>query len=196
MPHSSLPSSLEVSNGEYNLFPFENKVAIRKYIESLGIPHITINTPWFAENLWKLKLLHKLPHAAGWEIRTAKLEPDSLFPVLWVRQTFGDAVLTLIQNYRKDGILGKTFHTATETASMSEIAKLISEVIGEPVTHKNIDTFGHPFVDAAYQYLDKFGAKSMPAGSNKELVTLGHQPGSIADFVKTDLKDYMKSISN
>ena len=72
-------------------------------------------------------LLHKLPHSAGWEIRAPKLKSDSLFPVLWVRQTFGDAVLTIMKNYHKEGVVGKTFNAVTEMTSMSEISKVASE---------------------------------------------------------------------
>ena len=90
-------------------------------------------------------------------------------------------------------------------------------VIGEPVNYKNIETSGVPIFDTAlvhsfvckplsarptnygchmlrYQFFDKFGAKYVTI--DKELLKLGHKPGSIEDFVKTDLKGYMQSVSN
>jgi len=191
---SAVPSSVKFSNGKYNMVLFENKTVVADYLKEINLPHVILNAPPFAENVWKGHWLVKQP-SGEYELQMPRIPSDIPIPFLWNDRDLADATLAVIRSYPK--VVGKTFDVATETVTPSQFAEILSKASGATITHKRLESANAgpatPVLNEMYDFYTEFSTAHMPNVPDPGLIAIGHKPSTLAEFAKTDFLKYFKT---
>lgn len=183
---SSLPSVAETSEGKYvNAMHTENKHEIYKYLLRSGVPHASVRTGHFLENLWQYGFLAKASDG-GYELRIPKYSPTSVEYFIWVERDLGPMVLALMKNYTSDGsnILGQIFYGVSTVMTFPELASSLADALGKPVKFISPETSGSRDLDDMFASHSEFGAYPGRTLPDPRLLALGVQISTMEEFLQ------------
>ncbi|KAJ7745963.1 hypothetical protein B0H14DRAFT_3117479 [Mycena olivaceomarginata] len=187
---SSLPSLAKISGGKYkNAVHYEEKEAVREYLESSGLTHASLFLPGFLENLHSLPLVTKTDN--GYDIAVRILKATDLQSYIWTARDVPAAALALLKNYTDPAkkINGKTYPVVSAIISGAKLAELAGQALGTTVTFTTLPPMGLPPMDEMFlahaEYSGLYGATPVP---NPELVALGVKFSTVEEFMETELK--------
>ncbi|KZO94750.1 NAD(P)-binding protein [Calocera viscosa TUFC12733] len=98
---SSLPSATETSHGSYtNIYHFDQKNAVDKYIAMAGQPAVILHTGSFAENLLNFhQLKPDLADPNKWNAVYPVLRPETKVAGVWIGGDLGNIVVAAIDHW-------------------------------------------------------------------------------------------------
>ncbi|KAF7345335.1 NmrA domain-containing protein [Mycena sanguinolenta] len=180
----------KISGGKYqNALPYDEKEAVREYLESSGMMHATLHLPGFLENLYSGSPLTKKRHN-GYEISVPIIKPTDILSFAWITRDVPTAALALLKNYTdstKD-IIGKTYPVVSVNTTYGTLAQLAGKALGTEVTFVTLPPTGLPTLDEMWysnaEYNGLYTATSVP---NPDLVALGMRFSTVEEFME-DLK--------
>jgi len=114
---------------------FETKARVNDYLIASGVPRTSLYTSWFAENM-KSPFFAIKRNASGAPVMDVGYKTDGKLPVISASDIGGWA---LVAFKNPEQWIGKDMKVATEWITPREIAKLVSEEIGEKVEVKEVD---------------------------------------------------------
>ncbi|KFY20672.1 hypothetical protein V491_03526 [Pseudogymnoascus sp. VKM F-3775] len=136
---STLPAVKEISGGKYaNVFPFDSKAKIERYIRGLPIKSAFYSGASFMENFQTQPFLGPKQADDGTWVLSRHVSPQSKFPLIdAVGDTgkFVGAILAEPEKYE-----GKVFCAAVAAYTMGEIAAMLSKSAGKTIVYKQIST--------------------------------------------------------
>ncbi|KAJ7903812.1 hypothetical protein B0H14DRAFT_3123012 [Mycena olivaceomarginata] len=187
---SSLPSIAKISGGKYkNVVHYDEKEAVREYLESSGLTHASLLLPGFLEGLHSRPFMKKTDN--GYEIAFPILKPTDLESFVWVSRDVPAAALALLKNYTDPTkqINGKTYPIVNTTISGTKLAELAGKALGAEVTFTTLPPMGLPPMDemllAHAEYSGLYTSTPVP---NPDLVALGMEFSTVEEFLEIELK--------
>ncbi|KAF7357628.1 NmrA domain-containing protein [Mycena sanguinolenta] len=187
---SSLPSISKVSGGKYtHAVQYDEKEAVREYLESSGMTHASILLPGFLENLYSRPLMKKTD--AGFDIAFPIFKPSDLNSYAWIGRDLPAAALVLLNNYTDPakGINGKTYPLVNATISCAKLSEMAGKVLGAEVTYTTLPAMGLAPMDemfmATAEHNGLYAATPIP---NPDLVALGMKFSTVEEFMQVELK--------
>lgn len=122
-------------NEQWRTPHFETKARVNDYLIASGLPRTSLYTSWFAENI-KSEFFSIKRNASGKVVMDVAYKTDGKIPVISASDIGGWA---LVAFKNPTQWIGKDMKVATEWITPREIAKLVSEEIGEEVEVKEVD---------------------------------------------------------
>ncbi|KAF7365523.1 NmrA domain-containing protein [Mycena venus] len=187
---SCLPSISKLSNGKYkNVTHYEEKDAVREYLESSGLTHASILLPAFLENLNSRPLLKQTEK--GYNIAMPIFKAMDRQAWAWISRDVPAAVLALLNNYTnpEKQINGKTYPIVNANISCSELAEITGKALGAEVTFTSVPPTGLLARDEMFacqaEYSGLYTATAVP---NPDLVALGMKFSTIEEFLESEVK--------
>ncbi|KAJ7210681.1 hypothetical protein B0H12DRAFT_408378 [Mycena haematopus] len=187
---SSLPSVSKISGGKYrNVVQYDEKEAVREYLESSGMMHASLLLPGFLENLYSRPLMKKTDN--GYDIAFPILKATDLNSYAWISRDVPAAAIALLNNYTNPAkhINGKTYPVVSVTISCAELAEMAGKVLGAKVTYTTLPPMGLAPMDemfmATAEYSGLYTATPIP---NPDLVALGIKLSTVEEFMEIELK--------
>jgi uncharacterized protein YbjT (DUF2867 family) len=187
---SSLPHVERLSGGKYKgVHHCDNKFVVQEYLEASGLPSASIQTGWFAENLWNFGNLLKKDDGSL-ELAVPQYSPDKTQAVIWVETSLGPSVVALFKHYdtRKGDVLGKTFYVANAHITYPDLAKMIEKSVGKPVKFTSPPTTGMRELDVMYAFQSEFGLYRDSPLPDPRLLALGATFSPLEEFVEIRVK--------
>ncbi|KAL1749313.1 hypothetical protein HDZ31DRAFT_79143 [Schizophyllum fasciatum] len=213
---STLPSANKLSGGKYcNVSMCEEKAQVQEYLDASGLPHASISTGSFLENL--LKNHRGMPPFektdTGYVFHTFG-RADTVFPFSWIDRDLGPAVVALMTQYAalttQDAALttqdaapttpdttpaeieGQTFVLASGRYSADALAAELAEGLGKPVEVVCTGAGGMVAMDELYDFAAEFDWYPGVEIPDPRLAKLGVEFGAPADFARTVLKPHLR----
>ncbi|KAJ6571262.1 NAD(P)-binding protein [Mycena capillaripes] len=183
---SGLPSSKALSNGKHaTVYHIDNKAEIWEYLKASGVPSATLETGYFADNLWRFALQKT---DTGYILPIPKYNATSTQTFTWV-QDIGTAAAALLRNYTdpSKGVLGKAYPVVTSIMTYPEVAAKISAAIGKEVTFTPAETADLEELDVMYAYQADCGMYKDTPVPNPDLVALGATLGTMDDVIAKEI---------
>ncbi|KAF8208565.1 hypothetical protein K438DRAFT_1812452 [Mycena galopus ATCC 62051] len=187
---TSLPSISKLSGGKYkNVAHYDEKEAVREYLESTGMPHASLLLPGFLENLYKLSLLKKTD--TGYAISIPILKATHVGTWTWTARDVPAAALALLKNYTDSTkeINGKSYPVVNALISLAELAEMVGKALGAEVSFATLPPTGIPTMDEMFMANAEFrGYYTATPIPNPDLVALGMKFSTIEEFMEVELK--------
>ncbi|KAJ7493088.1 hypothetical protein B0H11DRAFT_2007141 [Mycena galericulata] len=189
---SSLPSIKRISGGKYTKAThYDDKETIEEYLKASGLANASLHLGGFVDSLWTRSYLRPTPTPTGgpgFTLTVAKYTPTALEAHTWVARDVGEAALTLLRNYtdplKSKEINGKAYPVVMANLAYPELAEIISEALGVPVTVTYTESTGMPAVDDMMSaHAEHNGLYTTTPTPNPELVALGARFGTREEFV-------------
>ncbi|KAF7365494.1 NmrA domain-containing protein [Mycena venus] len=187
---SSLPSISKISGGKYkNVVQYDEKEAVREYLESSGLTHASLLLPGFLENLYTRPLMKKTD--TGFDIAFPIFKPTDHESFAWIARDVPAAVLALLSNYADPAkqINGKSYPVVNSCIPCAKLAEMATKALGVEVTYTTLPPMGLPPMDEMFQahaeYHGLFSATPIP---NPDLVALGMKFSTVEEFMETEVK--------
>lgn len=147
-------SSIASSHKNTGIPHFASKFQIEQHIKAVDTPYTIIKPVYFMENLltpWMLSNLKK-------GVISIALPPDRKVQMINL-EDFANLVVYVIEN--RDQYLKKTIEIASDEISGSEVAEILSKVIGVPIKYNELNydeiaTMGENFVKT-FKWLKEIG---------------------------------------
>ncbi|EGN94231.1 hypothetical protein SERLA73DRAFT_144748 [Serpula lacrymans var. lacrymans S7.3] len=189
---SSLPNVTKISGGKYpNVYHFDNKAAVEDYLKASGLPNASVQTGYFAENLWKIHALRKV--ASGYELSSPIKTASSHTNISWIGHDLGASVLVLFKNYesRQAEVLGQTFYVMSETMTYQDFAQKLENAFGVPVKFVSGPKTGIVELNEMIQADDEFAIYAGAEIPDSRLMKLGVKFGSVQEFAESVKSKYV-----
>jgi len=187
---SSLPSISKISGGKYkNVVQYDEKEAVREYLESSGLTHASLLLPGFLENLYTRSLMKKTD--TGFDIAFPIFKAEDINSYAWISRDVPAAALALLNNYTDPTkqINGRSYPVVNTTISCAKFAEMASKALGAEVTYTPLPPMGIAPMDemfmATAEYDGLYTATPVP---NPDLVALGMKFSTVEEFMETELK--------
>ncbi|KAJ6466346.1 hypothetical protein C8R45DRAFT_486298 [Mycena sanguinolenta] len=187
---SSLPSISKISCGKYtHAVQYDEKEAVREYLESSGLMHASILLPGFLENLYSRPLMKKTD--TGYDIAFPIFKASDLNSYAWICRDLPAAALALLNNYTDPAkqINGKAYPLVNATISCAKLAEVAGKVLGAEVTYTSLPPMGlAPMDDMFMATAEHNGLYAGTPVPNPELVALGMKFSTVEEFMEIELK--------
>ncbi|KAJ7473825.1 hypothetical protein B0H11DRAFT_2036127 [Mycena galericulata] len=186
---SSLPSIKRISGGKYTKAThYDDKETIEEYLKASGLANASLHLGGFVDSLWTRSYLRPAPTSPGFTLTVAKYTPTALEAHTWVARDVGEAALTLLTNYTDPAklkeISGRAYPVVMANLAYPELAEIIFEALGVPVTVTYTESTGMPAVDDMMSaHAEHNGLYTSTPTPNPELVALGARFGTREEFV-------------
>ncbi|KAL1742337.1 hypothetical protein HDZ31DRAFT_43470 [Schizophyllum fasciatum] len=189
---SSLPSISAISNGKYtHAKEFDDKDAIRQYLEKSGVPCASIHPGNFLENYSRGILDCPFEKTkSGYVLNTH--EPEGCAGAqTWIGHDMGPAVLALFKHYdtHLPQIDKQTFVLGSQRATAEEVAAEFAKGLGKGVEVRRRGKTGYPPMDDMYDAITEFDIFPGAQVPDKRLEAFGVRVGTLEEFARTVLKE-------
>jgi nucleoside-diphosphate-sugar epimerase len=186
---SSLPSSNQISGGQFVSKIYEGKYHVDAYIKEIGLPASILYTGNFYENMVLRK--HVTYNKSNDEIdfHHTVIKKDTKLAMLYVEKDLSAIVKAVFDQWdlKKNELNHKILYCADSRVSPEDIIACIEKVTGKKCNWDSLPTTGVPDRDIMYQLYNEMGMYKGKELPDENIVALGVKMHGIEDFVRERL---------
>ncbi|OGE53436.1 hypothetical protein PENARI_c008G05275 [Penicillium arizonense] len=190
---STLPSSSEISGGQFITQLYEGKHNVDAYIRQIGLPGVFIFTGNFYENMITRKYVSYDPHTDKITMRRPILKPDASITTLYVEKDLGAVCKAVWDQWddKKNGLDGKYLLAAGAHETPRYMAQVLEKVSGKKVEYSTLPTTGIPERDIMLNLYNAVGMHPNRTLPTEEIQALGLNLHTVDSYYRQRLLPHL-----